>query len=58
MVVVDGGDTQEHEDDGLRGSGQHLHGILQRRLRVGRNVSLDVVLASDAAEGDAEVETE
>ncbi len=32
----------------------HLHGVLERRLRVGRDVSLDVVLAGDAAESDAE----
>ena len=53
MVVVDGGDTQEHEDDRLRRAGQHLHRVLQRRLRVGRDVSLDVVLAGDATEGNA-----
>ncbi len=50
MVVVDCGYAQEHEDDRFRRSTQHLHGILQRRLRVGRDVPLDVVLAGDAAE--------
>ena len=54
MVVVNGGHAQEHEDDRFRRSAQHLHGILQRRLRVGRDVPLDVVLAGDAAKCDSE----
>ena len=53
MIVVDGCHAEEHEDDGLRGAAQHLHGVLERRLRVGRDVSLHVVLARDAAERDA-----
>ena len=53
VIVVNGGNAEEHEDDRFRGAAQHLHGVLQGRLRVGGNVSLDVVLASDAAECDA-----
>ena len=53
MVVVDGGHAQEHEDDGLAGPGQHLHGVLQGGLGLGADVALHVVLHRDAAEGDA-----
>ena len=35
MVVVDSGHPQEHEDDRLRRTRQHFHGVLQRRLRLG-----------------------
>jgi len=51
---VNGCDAEEHEDDGLGGAAQHLHGVLQRRLRVGRDVALHIVLASYAAECDPE----
>ena len=54
MVVVNGRNAEEHEDDGLGGAAQHLHGVLKRRLRVGGDVALHVVLASDAAECDPE----
>ncbi len=53
MVVVDGGHAEEHEDDGLGGAAQHLHGVLERCLGLGANVALHVVLHGDAAEGDA-----
>lgn len=53
VVVLDGGHAEEHEDDGLRGAGQHLQGVLDGRVRLVRDVRLDVVLHSDAAEGDA-----
>ena len=31
---------------------EHLEGVLERRLRLGRDVALDVVLHGYAAEGD------
>lgn len=55
MIVVNGGHAQKHEDDRFRRSAQHLHRVLQRRLRVGRDVPLDVILAGDAAECDSEI---
>jgi hypothetical protein len=39
---MDGCDTEEHEDDCFRGAAQHLHGVLQRRLRVWTYVVVDV----------------
>ena len=52
MIVVNGGHAQEHEDDRLRGGAQHLQGVLQRRLRLGRDVALDIILHCDATECD------
>ena len=54
MVVVYGGHAEEHEDDRLAGSAQHLHGVLERRLRLGADVALHVVLHRDAAKCDPE----
>ena len=52
MVVVHRVDAQEHEDDRLRAARQHLHSVLDRRVRLGRDVALHVVLHRDAAECD------
>ena len=51
---VDGGDAEEEEDDGLRAVGQHLHGVLDGRHWRLVHVGLDVALAGDAREHDAE----
>lgn len=51
--ALDGGDAEEHEDDGLRGRGQHLHGVLNGGVGLTRDVLFHVVLHRDAAEGDA-----
>lgn len=53
MSALDGGDAEEHEDDGLRGRGQHLHGVFDGRVGFARDVLLHVVLHGDAAERDA-----
>jgi len=52
-ALVDGGDAEEDEDDGLRAVGEHLHGVLHGRHRRRVHVGLDVALARDAAEHDA-----
>ena len=44
VLVVDGGDPEEHEDDRLRAARQHLHRVLYRCLRFTRDISLNVVL--------------
>lgn len=44
--------AQEHENNGLRGAGQHLQRVFYCRVRFVRNVGLHVVLHCDAAEGD------
>ena len=54
VVVVDGGHAQKHEDNGFWRTGQHFHGVLQSGLRVGGNIALNIIFASNAAECDAE----
>ena len=44
VLVVDGGHAQEHEDHRLGAARQHLHPVLNRRLRAARHVSFHVVL--------------
>jgi hypothetical protein len=44
VLVVNGGHAQEHEDDRLGAARQHLHRVLDRRLRVARYIALHVVL--------------
>lgn len=51
MVVVDRGYSEEHEDDGLRRRGQHLHGILDGRVRFERDVCFYVVFHCYTAKG-------
>jgi hypothetical protein len=53
VVVMNRGDPKEHEDDGLRRAREHFHRVLHRRLRLGADVPLHVVLHRDAAKGDA-----
>lgn len=53
MGVVDSGHTQEHEDDGLRGTAQHLHRVLDSRMRFVRDVSFHVILHCDATKCNA-----
>jgi hypothetical protein len=43
VAVVDGGNTEEHEDDGLRRAAQHLQGIFDRRVRLVRYIGLHVI---------------
>lgn len=52
VLVVDGIDAQEHEDDRFRAAAQHLHGVLDGRVRFGRNVAFDVVLHRDSAKSN------
>lgn len=52
VMVVHCGYSKEHEDDGLRATRQHLHGILDGGVRLVRDVRLHVVLHRDTAEGD------
>ena len=44
MLVMYCGHAQEHEDDRLRAAGQHLHRVLDRRLRAARHIPLNVIL--------------
>ena len=52
VLVVDGVDAEEHEDDGLRTAAQHLHCVLDGRVRLGRYVALHVILHRYPAESD------
>ena len=54
MFIMDGGHAQEHEDDGLGGAGQHLHGVLDCCLRLVGHVSLYIILHGDATECDGQ----
>lgn len=51
MGIVHRGDAKEHEDDGLRATRQHLHRILDGRVRLVRYIGLDVILHGNTAEG-------
>jgi hypothetical protein len=44
MTIADSGHTQEHEDDGFRGTAQHLHCILDSCMGFVRNVGLHIIL--------------
>lgn len=44
MVLVDSRNTEEHENDRLRAAAQHLHGVLDGRVRLVGDVRLHVVL--------------
>ena len=44
VVVVDGRHAEEHEDGRLGAARQHLHGVLDRRLRLARHVALHIIL--------------
>lgn len=49
-MLVDCCHTEEHEDDGLGRTAQHLHGIFYCRVRLVGYVCLHVVLHRDTAE--------
>ena len=53
VLVMDGVDAQKHENDRLRAAAQHLHGVFDGRVRLGRYVALDIVLHRYAAKRDA-----
>ena len=55
VLIVDRVDAEEHEDDRFRAAAQHLHGVLDGRMRLGRYVALHVVLHRYAAEGDPDL---
>ena len=50
VVVIDGGHAKEHEDDGLTQRCQHLHEVLDGRVRLSRDVHFYVLFHYDAAE--------
>ena len=52
MLIVDGVDAQEHEDDGLGAAAQHFHGVFNCSVRLWRNVAFHVILHRDAAKRD------
>lgn len=55
MRVNDGRQSQEHEYDGLRDRGQHLHEVLDRGGRLLGHVGLRVLSHDDASKGQPEM---
>lgn len=51
MSIVHRGDAEEHEYYGLRATRQHLHCVLDGRVRLVRYIGLDVILHGNTAEG-------
>ena len=54
MLVVNGVDTEQHEDDCLRAAAQHFHGVLDGRVGFGWYVGLHIILHGEAAEHDGQ----
>lgn len=54
VVVVNGGHTQEHEDDGFRRAAQHFQAIFQSGLGFGGYIAFHIILHGNAAESDSE----
>ena len=52
MFVMNGRDSKKHENNCLRRSTKHFHGIFQSGLRFGRDISLNIILHGDAAKSD------
>jgi len=52
VSIVDGGHAEEHENNRLGRRAQHLHRVLDRRVRLVRDVGLHVVFHRDSAERD------
>lgn len=55
VSIVHRGDSEEHEYDRLRTARQHLHRVLDGRVRLMRYIGLNVILHGNTAEGYSEI---